>query len=426
MLIPSSHDFTTLCESQATLLAQVMGASWSAIYLTENPMEPTPAQLRPLVSYPHSRPPDPDPLVWEPLPETLGERTAETSVPFKDRTATAITPQPLPWEEGARWGPRQVILPLLHEEMVLGLLVSRRSDRPWQEVELTQIGYIAQTLGVACFLDQQSQRLRQELTRYTHNATARQERLDLVLHQLRSPLTALRTLGKLLLKHFLPGDRNYPVAESLVREGDRLKLLIEQLETLLAGPPTPTYALPGQASPPLLLSPQTPSAPLSLLPSARLNQTEINLAQLIKPLLVAMTEVAHQQGIALSALIHPELLPIQGDAIALREVFSNLLDNAIKYTPAAGSITVEVGLEAGNELGVAIQDTGLGIPTHDQAHIFERQYRGVQANGEIPGTGLGLAIVQDLLTQMQGRIEVISPNPGQNQGTTFTVWLPLA
>lgn len=424
MLMPPCHDFVALCESQVTLLAQVMGASWSAIYLTENPMEPTPAQLHPLVSYPHAGPP-----LWEPLLETSrGEDPAAAAPPRNDTTTTAIAPQPLPWEDSGRWGRRQVILPLLHEEMVLGLLVSRRTDRPWQEVELTQVGYIAHTLGISCFLDQQSQQLRQDLTHYQSHANARQERLDLVLHQLRSPLTALRTLGKLLLKRFLPGDRNHSVAESLVREGDRLKLLIEQLETLLSQPPARTYTLPGQQSPPLLpgSAPQPPTAPLSLLPSARLNLTEIDLAELLKPLLVAATEMAHQQDLTLSVLIHPEQLPIQGDAIALGEVFSNLLENAIKYTPAGGSITVEVGIEAGNVLGVLIQDTGCGIPTADQTHIFERHYRGAQADGEIPGTGLGLAIVQDLLTQMQGQIEVTSPNPGQTKGTTFTVWLPLS
>jgi signal transduction histidine kinase len=59
--------------------------------------------------------------------------------------------------------------------------------------------------------------------------------------------------------------------------------------------------------------------------------------------------------------------------------------------------------------GIAIGDTGPGIPLADQAHIFERHYRGVQADGQTPGTGLGLAIVKDLITAMEGHIDIISP-----------------
>ena len=79
-------------------------------------------------------------------------------------------------------------------------------------------------------------------------------------------------------------------------------------------------------------------------------------------------------------------------------------------------------------LGVIIRDTGYGIPVKDQKSIFERHYRGVQAEGDIPGTGLGLAIAQELVTKMQGEIELISPNnfSEDNPGTTLIVWLPVS
>ncbi|NEO84302.1 MAG: HAMP domain-containing histidine kinase [Spirulina sp. SIO3F2] len=456
MLKPSSHDFVELCESQVTLLTQVIGASWSAIYLTDNQLAPGQPALRPLVSYPHHAPPIWEPLASTPLPETapmatsqpdmswcktspaqeqhrksaVSEQITATPPPLESNANTKLAPQLMPWEEGTLWGRRQVMLPLLHNDIVFGLLVSRRTDRPWHDVELTQVRTIAHTLGIACFMDQQSQQMHQELHQFHQQNTTQQERLELILHQLRSPLTALRTLGKLLLKRFSPSDRNYSVAESLVRQSDRLQLLIQQLETVLAQPPAPTYALTGQQSLPLLPSPDagepSSSAPLSLLPSATLNPSEIDLTELLRPILVTTAEMAAQKDIQFTQLCYPDLLPIQGDAIALREVLSNLLDNALKYTPNGGSIAVEVGLESGNELGIKIQDTGVGIPPEDQAHIFERHYRGVQAQGDLPGTGLGLAIVQDLIIQMRGRIEVLSPNSDQSQGTTFTVWLPLA
>lgn len=123
-----------------------------------------------------------------------------------------------------------------------------------------------------------------------------------------------------------------------------------------------------------------------------------------------------------------------------------LLENAFKYTSAPAHIWVQAGvapLEAGAggiaEQGFVVGDTGPGIPAADQPHIFERQYRGVQAQGAIAGTGLGLAIVQDLVASMAGRVEVYSPltqwpgplpdslSPGErDRGTLFAVWLPLA
>ena len=76
--------------------------------------------------------------------------------------------------------------------------------------------------------------------------------------------------------------------------------------------------------------------------------------------------------------------------------------------------------------GVAIEDTGCGIPIEDQKHIFKRHYRGVQEKGEITGSGLGLAIVKDLVTQMQGLIEFVSPIDETSKiGSKFTVWLLL-
>jgi signal transduction histidine kinase len=133
----------------------------------------------------------------------------------------------------------------------------------------------------------------------------------------------------------------------------------------------------------------------------------------------------------------PSNLPlIQANPQALREVLSNILDNALKYTPAGGIIEIQVRLNA-NQLGVGISDTGPGIPQTDLEHLFERGYRGVQAAGEISGTGLGLAIARDLIQHMQGNIQVFSPKHPDwissisakstelYPGTTFVVWLKL-
>jgi signal transduction histidine kinase len=102
-------------------------------------------------------------------------------------------------------------------------------------------------------------------------------------------------------------------------------------------------------------------------------------------------------------------------------VLHNLLENAVKYTPSAGHIFIatfsnesetELSVESEDQyswLEIAITDTGFGIPQQDLPYLFERHYRGVQAEGTIPGSGLGLAIAKTLVEQMQGTIQVMSP-----------------
>lgn len=87
--------------------------------------------------------------------------------------------------------------------------------------------------------------------------------------------------------------------------------------------------------------------------------------------------------------------------------------------------------------GISISDTGCGIPPEDLEHLFERHYRGVQAESEIPGTGLGLAIAKELVEKMQGEIQLFSPASSsqrsevrafiseEGRGTTVIVWLPV-
>lgn len=113
-------------------------------------------------------------------------------------------------------------------------------------------------------------------------------------------------------------------------------------------------------------------------------------------------------------------LQVLGTPSRLQHVFGNLIDNAIKYTPEGGEISVRIRNEA-NQAVCTVSDTGIGIPLADQPHIFERFYRTGQAASRYEGTGLGLNIVKTIVEQHHGRIWVES-QPGQ--GTTFTVVLP--
>ena len=112
---------------------------------------------------------------------------------------------------------------------------------------------------------------------------------------------------------------------------------------------------------------------------------------------------------------------VQGDAQRLHQVVTNLLTNALKFTPAGGAVRLEVGTD-GDTARMTVTDTGMGIPPEDLPHLFERFWRGSQA-GPAAGSGIGLTIVSELVRANQGTVAVDS-KPGH--GTRFTVTLPLA
>jgi two-component system phosphate regulon sensor histidine kinase PhoR len=130
---------------------------------------------------------------------------------------------------------------------------------------------------------------------------------------------------------------------------------------------------------------------------------------------------AQQAGLTLRTEIEGALGTIRGNAARLRQVVANLLDNAIKYTPAGGSVTVRLSRK-GREIVLSVADTGIGIAAQDQEQLFQKFYRikSPQTAG-VPGTGLGLAIARSIIEQHGGRIWVRSA-PGQ--GSTFAFALP--
>jgi two-component system NtrC family sensor kinase len=117
----------------------------------------------------------------------------------------------------------------------------------------------------------------------------------------------------------------------------------------------------------------------------------------------------------------PEDLPhVLGNPIRLRQMVSNLIANAIKYTPESGKIEVLARSEDG-QIILQVADNGPGIPTSDQPYIFDKFYRASNVSTDTPGTGLGLAIVKSIVENHLGRIWVDST---LGQGATFTVVLP--
>ncbi|MDH3791342.1 MAG: ATP-binding protein, partial [Rhodospirillales bacterium] len=113
---------------------------------------------------------------------------------------------------------------------------------------------------------------------------------------------------------------------------------------------------------------------------------------------------------------------VNGERHALRQILLNLLTNAIKFTPAGGTVGVEWQAPDMAALELIVWDTGVGIDPKDQERVFERSYRAPQKNLERPGSGLGLSISRNLARAMRGDITIES-RPGE--GSRVTLQLPL-
>ena len=433
-----SPEFVTLCQAQSRLVQQGFQVDWCGVYLTRSRGVATASQgeveepeLIPIVVYPSSEATSyaSSPLITL----TRQKRDNPLTLPglllsVQDSVETWDSEEILPYSSG---DDPQLVFPLVYQEVMLGVLVTGRESAPWQEEEVVQLENIARTLAIACFLDQQKSWYLTQLRQQQMRREWERDHLDDLFHQLRNPLTALRTFSKLLLKRFWGDDKTQGVIEGIGRESYHLQELLQAFEEDLARsdeeivvPTWETETLPANVL-----------APVSafLLPSSTLPLSSVDLGTVLGLILSSVEAIAQEKQIQLNTIISDNLSPIVGNTAALREIFSNLIDNALKYTPSEGKVRVTMGLISSTGThqwqGVEIADTGYGIPQKDQDHIFERHYRGIQAEGDIPGTGLGLAIVKELVEKMRGKIEISSPNylslDSQYPGTTVTIWFLL-
>jgi len=149
-----------------------------------------------------------------------------------------------------------------------------------------------------------------------------------------------------------------------------------------------------------------------------LSVDEIDLSVLVKEACDLFQPLAKEKGLQVEVNTPPQC-PLQADKAKLQRVFANLLDNAIKYTPDGGSITVAVK-EGPKEVAISVSDTGIGISSNEIPHIFDRFFRADGSRSQ-PGAGLGLSLVRAIVRRHGGEIKV-SSSPGA--GSTFTVVLP--
>ena len=215
-----------------------------------------------------------------------------------------------------------------------------------------------------------------------------------VTHELRTPLTILRGETELALRNGRSEQELRQVLESNLEEISRMSYLIEDL---------------------LLLS----KSDLGEIP---LKREDLDLNELIGELHHQAQLLAMAKDIKVELHALPQPVVLQADNLRLRQVFLNLLTNAIRYTPDHGTVIIDLAVIQ-NQVEVTVADTGIGIDNEHLDLIFDRFYRiNKTHNRHDGGSGLGLAIVKWIVDAHNGQIRV-SSTPGE--GSQFTVILPL-
>jgi heavy metal sensor kinase len=213
--------------------------------------------------------------------------------------------------------------------------------------------------------------------------------VDDASHELRGPLTVIR--GNMdLLKRKLGEEERRESLNAMERESIRMSKIVDDL---------------------LLL--------------AEVESGQLEQKQKVSLKEIVLGEMERAKALAIERKIiveHKEDLAVRGDAQRLRQLLANLVDNAIKYTPDHGTITLSL-FRDNSWARMEVTDTGIGISPDHIPHIFDRFYRVDKARSRASGgTGLGLAIVKGIAEQHGGKVTVTSK---PSKGSTFTVWLKL-
>lgn len=158
--------------------------------------------------------------------------------------------------------------------------------------------------------------------------------------------------------------------------------------------------------------------------TADLKMSPVNMRALLGSIAEKFTPQSQHAGVKIELDVPSDLPPLIADGDRMAQVFTNLTDNALKFTPHGGTVSIHAFIEM-DKMYVAVTDTGVGIPEEDVPHIFQRFYQADPARkgGEAHGAGLGLAIAHEIVAAHGGRISVRSRI---GAGTTMEVILPLA
>lgn len=226
---------------------------------------------------------------------------------------------------------------------------------------------------------------------------AKTEFIATAAHELRTPVTSIQGFAELLQNPTVRPDLHTRWLGIVQEEAEQLGLLLDQL------------------------------LDVSRLESARyrVQRGEVALQDLVPRIAAAFAGQAITTGHRLETAVPPSLPPVFADPVHVERVLRNLVSNALKYSPAGGSVRLSAALKAGQEVEISIQDEGLGIPREWIERLFERFQRiATPDRAAIRGSGLGLYIARQLVEMNEGRIWASSAGIGK--GSTFHVALPVA
>jgi len=219
------------------------------------------------------------------------------------------------------------------------------------------------------------------------------EFVNAITHDLRSPLTSI--LGYVDLLHRV-GEVNDKQAEFIARVQGSVSHITSLMDKVLSL---------GQVETQL-----------------DANFRQVSLGPVIQEVVAGFEPALTKKSLTLAVDVAEPLLPVFGDTVQLRQVFENLIGNAVKYTQHGDIISLTADQE-GEQIIIRIQDHGCGIPLEVQSKIFDRFYRAPNVAADTPGTGLGLFITKSIVDNHNGRIWVDSK---EGEGSVFSLVLPVS
>ena len=229
----------------------------------------------------------------------------------------------------------------------------------------------------------------QMLGRIERLLIGQQSTLDNVAHDLRTPMTRLRGEAELALQNGDPEAMRKALSDAL----ESSEAVLVMLDTIMDVSEAETGTL-------------------------QLDLEEVAAIDLARDVVELYRFVAQEKGVEVSVQVPPGIT-VEVDRSRMSQALANLVDNALKYTPRGGKVSLSA-YRAGREVGIEVQDNGMGIAAEEAPRIWDRLYRGDKSRSE-QGLGLGLSLVKAIAQAHEGRVSVDSA-PGE--GSTFTVHLP--